>query len=110
MVAIEEWKNFRANENKYKGTITTWRFPVSYFSNENPLGYLDKAAGDYGMDYTVFVEGPKGFIYQAAAMLGKVPVVKEEDWIVVTGKFLYISSDNRVVLSPFRVINEGYKQ
>lgn len=109
-IAIEEWKNFRANENKYKGTITTWRFPISYFiSSENPLGCLDEAAGKITRQYKVVVNGPEGFTYQAAAFLGKVPIVKEEDWIVVTGNFLYVSSDNVVVLSPIRIINEGYK-
>ena len=108
--AIEEWKNFRSNETKFKGTTTTWRFPVSYFlSDENPHGFLDQAAGGYGSEYAVVVQGPEGFTYQAAAVFGKVPVVKEKDWIVVTGRFLRVSSDNVVVLSPLRLINEGYK-
>jgi len=115
--AIAEWKRFRNNEDKYKGTITTWRFPVAYLSGENPRGYLDRAldggydrAGDsYGSGYAVVIKGPEGFTYQAGALFGKVPVVKEKDWIVVTGKFQYVSSDNVVVLSPIRVKNEGFR-
>ncbi|MBA7513275.1 Outer membrane protein assembly factor BamD [subsurface metagenome] len=107
--AIQEWIQFRNNEDKYKGTVTTWRFPVKYLSYENPIGYLDTASGGYGSDYAVVVHGPEGFTYQAGAMFGKVPSVKEKDWIIVTGKFCYVSSDNVVVLSPIRVKNEGYK-
>jgi len=107
--AISEWKKFRNNEKAFKGTVTTWRFQVAFISYENPLGYLDRAAGGYGSDYAVAIQGPEGFTYQAAALFGKVTVVKEKDWIVVTGKFQYVSSDNVVVLSPIRIKNEGFK-
>jgi len=107
--AISEWKKFRNNEKAFEGTVTTWRFQVASISYENPLGYLDKAAGGYGSDYPVAIQGPEGFTYQAGALLGMVPVVKEKDWIVVTGKFQYVSSDNVVVLSPIRIKNEGFK-
>jgi len=103
--AIAEWKKFRREEDKYKGTITTWRFQVSMIlTNENILGHL---GGSY--NHQVAVLGPEGFTYQAGVLLGKVPRVREKDWIVVTGKFKYVSPDNVVVLSPIRVINEGYK-
>lgn len=107
--AIAEWKRFRNNEDNYKGTITTWRFPVAYISYENPLGYLDRVVNKYGSDYAVVVQGPGDYTYQAAALVGRVPIVKEKDWIVVTGKFQYVSSDNVVILSPIRVKNEGFK-
>jgi len=67
------------------------------------------SSGSYGLDYAVAIEGPEGFTYQAGALLGKVPVVKEKDWIVVTGKFQYVSSDNVVVLKSLRIKNEGFK-
>lgn len=61
------------------------------------------------MDYKVLVDGPGGWTYQAASIFGKVPEVKEDDWIVVTGEFKYVSSDGVVVLNPIRVKNEGFK-
>ncbi|MDD5529171.1 MAG: tetratricopeptide repeat protein [bacterium] len=99
--AIEQWKQLRKYEDKYKGTVVKWRFKVEYFTSENPVGYL-------GNGYTVAV-APEYITYQASALCGRVSVVKEEDWIVVTGKFRFVSSDNVVVLNPIHVKNEGYK-
>ncbi|OGF45105.1 MAG: hypothetical protein A2536_06370 [Candidatus Firestonebacteria bacterium RIFOXYD2_FULL_39_29] len=107
--AKDEWVNFRSAEEKYKGTVTTWRFKVSYISRENPLGRLASSYRDNN-SYSVSVLGPEGYTYQCAVMLKKVPEVKEDDWMVVTGKFEYVSSDNVVVLSPIKVINEGFKK
>lgn len=107
--AIDEWREFRNNEKAYKGTVTTWRFQVEFISYENPVGYLDRAAGGYGSMYAVAILGPKSFTYQASAFLGDMPVVKQRDWIVVTGKFQYVSSDNVIALSPIHVKNEGFR-
>ena len=103
--AIQEWRAFRNNEDALRGKITTWRFEVSYISDvcECPVGHLDV------LDYSVAVHGPEGWTYQAAAMVGKVPQVRKGDWIVVTGRFETISSDNFVIFSPVRIKNEGFR-
>lgn len=102
---IDEWVKLRSNEDKYKGRIVTWEFKVSYFTKECPLGYLDR------LEHGVVIFPPKGYYtYQAAMMLGDVPTVKEDDWIRVTGKFKYISSDGVIVLQAISVKNLGYKK
>ena len=100
---IKEWVRFRQNEDAYRGTTVTWKFKVSYFSKENPIGYLGGNS-----DYCVCVQSA-GITYQADVMCGRFPRVKEEDWIVVTGTLAYVSADNVVVLRPTHVENEGYK-
>jgi len=42
-------------------------------------------------------------------MMGYLPKVREDDWLVVKGKLDYISADGVVVLEPIEVRNEGYK-
>lgn len=113
--AIEEWKKFRRNEKAYKGTVTTWRFKCEHIFSENLFGYLNPIEQGGWTEYQVSVTGPSPYTYQAACTFGniirgfKLPSVKENDWIVVTGRFEYVSSDGVVVLSPIRVKNEGYK-
>ncbi len=105
--AIKEWKKFRNNEGKYKGTITTWRMQVSNILNGNIFGWL----GGF-FSYRVAVIGPNAVAttYESAISFSdKFPRVKKEDWIVVTGEFRYVSSDSVVTLRPVRVKNEGYK-
>jgi len=68
-----------------------------------PIGYLDFP------DYPVVVQGTRGCTYQAASMMGYLPKVREDDWLVVKGKLDYISADGVVVLEPIEVRNEGYK-
>jgi len=101
--AIEEWIRFRNNEDSYKGTTVTWYFQVSYFTKECPLGYLDFP------DYPVVVQGTHGCTYQAASVMGYLPKVREDDWLVVKGRLDYISADGVVVLEPIEINNEGYK-
>ena len=103
-VAIEEWNMFRRNEEKYKGTITTWRFPVSEVRRKDLIGYLDDVVQSIGYKNIVSVKN-----YHMRVMLEKFPVVIEGDWISVTGEFVNVSSDNVIVLKPIKVINEGYK-
>jgi len=100
---VEEWLKFRNNEDTYKGTIVTWRFKVAYITKECPLGYLED------FDYHVVVSGVRSCTYQAASLMGYLPRVRQDDWIVVRGKLDYVSSDGVVVLEPLEVRNEGYK-
>ena len=102
--ALSEWLKFRRSENKYSGSITTWKIKVSGFAEECPYGYL---AGE--LNRHVLINGPDGETYQAGSLLGDVPTVKEGDWIVITGRFQNITEDNYVVLEPIKVKNEGYK-
>ncbi len=108
--AIKQWKHFRTNEVADKGTVTTWRFKVSWV-DADLTGYLA------GFDYQVIVMGPLGDRYDARADLGMVgshvravPIAVKNDWIVVTGAFRYISTDGAVVLDAIRVKNEGYRE
>jgi len=105
--AIEEWKAFRSNESKYRGTVTTWAFRVRGFTRENPYGYL----GD-NSNYQVVVEGNNDFTYQAASMFypEKFPKATEKDWLVVTGKYSGLSSDGMIFLAPTKVKNEGFRE
>jgi hypothetical protein len=103
--ARAEWRSFRKDEKSMLGTITTWRFQVDYISNESPKGHI----GRYVEQKFVCILGPEGWTYLAAAAVGKVPVIKEDDWVCVTGRFYGVSSDGVVLLTPIRVINEGYR-
>ena len=105
--AIEEWKTFRSDESKYRGTITTWAFKVRGFTRESPYGYLGNNS-----TYQVVVEGNDSFTYQAASIFypAKFPKVTEKDWIIVTGKYSGLSSDGMIFLTPIRVKNEGFKE
>lgn len=107
--AIEEWKRFRNNEEACKGTVTTWRFKCQHIDGESPYGYLDPIEQVGGGKYAVWLAGLEGRTYQVAAFFGEVPRVRVDDWLVVTGKFKYVSSGGAVVLEPIRVKNEGYK-
>lgn len=103
---FDEWKQFRNNEKACKGTVTTWRVKVAYIDYGGDLrGYFGP-----GSSRPFIICGPEGFLtYQAAELAGEVPTVHADDWIVVTGRFRYVSSDGAVVLSAIRVKNEGYK-
>lgn len=105
--AIAEWQRFRTDEDAHKGSITTWRFKVEYFDNENPIGFLDRVDG-YGSEYGVCITNLSS-TYQAATMFRDVPLLKSKDWVVVTGEFAGVTSDNIVILMPIRVRNEGYR-
>lgn len=107
--AIEEWKRFRNNEKACKGTVTTWRFKCQHIFGECPYGCLDPIEQGGRAEYEVWLAGLEGRTYQVAVFFGEVPRVREGDWLVVTGKFKYVSSDGAVVLEPIRVKNEGYK-
>jgi tetratricopeptide (TPR) repeat protein len=102
--AFQEWKDFRNNEDKYMGDVVTWKLKVRYVSStsESPICSL---YGDY--NYDVALLGIEGFTYQASVMLGKLPVVRDDDWLVVTGEFKGISSDAVIMLKPIRVKNLG---
>ena len=102
--AIAEWKKFRNNEKTYKGTVTTWRLKVYWIFSDKAWCWINSVP-----EYKVAILGPKGLTYQAGVMLGKVPEIHDNDWIVVTGKFEYVSSDGYVVLSSIRVKNEGFR-
>ncbi len=99
--AIQEWKRFR-NGTAQTEMVTTWRFKVSYVGElqERMLGgrcpYLFGYLGNY--EYPVM-----GLGYTDAHPA-------KDDWVVVTGKFGYVSSDGDVVLEEIRVKNEGYRQ
>jgi len=107
--AIVEWDNFRREPDKYKGTVTTWRLRVRWaFDNldcdfgKNVQGHEVKVAGsDKGTD--------KYFTYKELSLLGKVPKVSKDDWILLTGKFMGVSDMGHIVLSTIRVKNEGYQ-
>jgi tetratricopeptide (TPR) repeat protein len=108
--AMEEWIMFRKNEEVYKGRVTTWRFKVMYvYPNGNFSGCLNL---EYWPEYQVYVRGPEGepdYYLATWRSPEKFPRVKEEDWVVVTGEFDYVSSSNEVVLKAIRVKNEGYR-
>jgi len=92
--AIEEWIEFRKNEDTHKGKIVTWRFQVSDIYNTGRIaGYLDDT-----LDYRVnaYYNIPYG--------------VKEKDWVIVSGKFDYVRENNTVILSAIKIENEGYKE
>jgi tetratricopeptide (TPR) repeat protein len=104
--AIAEWENFRREPDRYKGTVTTWRFMVRG-NYENFQGYLDWGKkGTYVCKCGVEVTGPdkgteKYLSYKELSILGKFPVVHEDDYVVVTGKFIGVSSSGYIVLSEY---------
>jgi len=104
--AIAEWKKFRNNVEAYKGTITTWRFKISYISRENPIGWLSLAS------YQVLIY-PDPWTYESARLYGfdglDLPIIRDDDWVVVTGEFFGVSAGGVVILKPIKIINEGVK-
>jgi len=103
--AIEQWKQFRNNDG-LKGTVTTWQFKVRWASEgEDALGYL--AVGEYPVAITGTVGSTT---YDDAVAAGLFPEIKENDWVVVTGKFSYVSSDGYVALKPIRVRDLGFRE
>jgi hypothetical protein len=91
--AIQQWVRFRSDEAANVGTVTTWRFKVSYvYMNGDFMGYL----GDY-LSHPVYV-GP-----------GSASSVHIDDWVAVTGEFVFVSTTGAVALRAIRVQNEGYR-
>ena len=99
---MDEWEIFRNNIEEYKGTITTWRFKIASISYENPIGMLSWVAHDVAII-------PDWGTYGARVLIGDFPVIREDDWVVVTGEFHGVSGDGFVILEPISVINEGTK-
>lgn len=74
------------------------------FDSEDPKGYLDYSL----WKYPVIISVPGGFSYRYKAVIHhEFPEIKEDDWIVVTGKFERVTLSGIIVLSPIRVKNEG---
>jgi hypothetical protein len=136
--AIAEWDYFRAEPDKYKGTVTTWNLKVSGIHGivVQALGMVgtvdyvhcycfpEGRRGMYGpaREGTVQVFGPSGyspgqpiknqkslFGYRELVSLGKAPKVSKNDWIVVTGEFIGVSEDGEIIMKAIRIKNEGYK-
>lgn len=136
--AISEWDYFRAEPDKYKGTVTTWNLKVSAILSIvvrtlGTVGTVDYVychcfpegrRGIYGpaREGTVQVFGPSGynpgqpiknqkslFGYRELVSLGKAPKVSKNDWIVVTGEFIGVSEGGEIILKAIRIKNEGYK-
>jgi hypothetical protein len=94
--AIEQWSEFRNNESKYRGTVTTWEFRV------NNIGYEGNLMG--------WRLGGQGETHVAVEADERTVNVKENDWVIVTGRFSYVSRDGYVVLAPIRIKDEGVGQ
>ena len=108
--AIEQWKQFR-NERAEKGTLTTWEFEVGYIDPwGNPRGWLHLDTHFGNLECPVVVQGDGYSSYATVAASGKLPVVREDDWIIVTGLFCAVSKDGEVILTPVRVTNEGFRK
>jgi uncharacterized lipoprotein YehR (DUF1307 family) len=131
--ANNEWEMFRREPDKYKGTITTWSLKVSRMAGAlvrvlDGMGYISYVSaileGPKGTYHSHYVEvfAPEGYTpgepiknqkslfgYQELLAMGKVPKVVENDWIVVTGKFVDVSTDGEIILKAIRIKNEGYR-
>jgi hypothetical protein len=100
----EQWKIFRDNEEEYKGERVTWKMKVLGIYSDTPHCYLYY---DYNDTPYVDLTGVEGFTYNAAVMLGKLPVVHDNDWLLVTGEFVGVNSDGDILLKPIKVENLG---
>lgn len=100
--AFKEWRDFRKNEEAYRGTITTWKIKVVYVG-ETIQGCLMGAVSLF-LDCRVAIPSLTYLSYHF-----KIKNVVREDLLVVTGKFEGLSSDGYVILDPIKVVNEGYK-
>jgi len=106
--AIAEWENFRREPDKHKGTITTWRFKVGVAS-DNFRGWLVSERHECWVIVLGSDKGAERYLsYRELSLIGKFPEVHEDDWVVVTGKFVGISSDGGITLRAIRVKNQGY--
>lgn len=99
--AIFEWVDFRNNEDKRKGTITTWRFKVAYLGVDGVTGQ-PIAVGYLGPSKSV------GCRYGSDDVVKGSKKIKEGDWITVTGAFASVDSEGIVFIRPEKIVNEGY--
>ena len=96
---INEYSNFRNNENKYKGTVTTWKMKV-----------YNKVVGFRGEEDTVincYLNGD----CNKPVVLFKTPIdqyneINNGDWLRVTGQF-YLFSENSICFFSMKIINLG---
>jgi len=100
----DEWLKLRNNETAYRGTSVTWCFKVCGIIGENLFAYLGPNIGEK----PILVIGRGDYTYQASTLMGYLPRVREEDWLVVTAIFCGVSSSGMIVLQPTEVTNIGY--
>ena len=113
--AKNEWLAFRGNEDKYKGTVTTWKCVYKNSEQSSIFGgptwersyfYLD---GDYNRPIKVD-DGPGygiGWDGRCEAW-DKIGKIHKNDLVAVTGKFTHVTEDGELFFKPIRLMILGY--
>lgn len=107
---VNQWYTFRNNPDKYEGAKTTWKLEVSYISSGSEAvmcSFIDYPSTDDIGKSTAIIGPDSAYTYQAAAMLGMVPQVRDDDIIIVTGTFAGVSADGVVMIRPIKIKNLG---
>lgn len=96
-VAAGEWRNFRNNEDKYYGSVTTWRIKcamtrLDWTNGHSALGFLNGET-----QYPVK-------LYFDYSLFNKI---HDGDQIVVTATFKGVSSSGDVILNLIKMSNLG---
>ncbi len=109
-IADAEWLEFRNNEKSNTGKITTWKLRFdrtnirsAIFGGEviDRLCYLND-------NLRREVELSTNYTTDAYTAWEKAGDIADKDWVVVTGKFEYVTTDGAISMTPIRVKRLGY--
>jgi len=92
-----EWFNFKNNENKFKGTITSWKLKCSY-----------KDCDEYGTQrvFCNLNDSPDKPVALIKGNLDKYyDKINDNDWLIVTGEFDYVGDlrGEMIVFKPNKI-------